>query len=225
MQIILTGGGDSEHFKQIDRQFKKLMPKKSNILLIPVATNRKNHRYCLRRIQETFSQLEFNKVDVCSDLEHMSWKHTELFHAIYIDGGNTFKLMSEIRNSKFKLILKKFINNGGIINADSAGAIVLGKNIKTASIGKIADKNSIKLTSFRGLDLINNHNIHCHFDHKNEKDQLITFSIKYGPTLALTERTAVYINNKKLTVIGKSKLYYYKNGKEVIIEPKNSINL
>jgi peptidase E len=225
MEIIITGGGDSEYFKQIDRHFKKLMPQRSNILLIPVATNRRNHRYCLRRIQDTFSQLEFNKIDVCSDLKTMKWNHVELFHSIYIDGGNTFKLMHEIRNSKFKDIIKKFIANGGIINADSAGAIVLGKNIKTASIGKIADKNSINLNNYRGLNLLFNYSIHCHYDYKNENDQLIKYSLKHGATLALTEKTACYIHNKKLHVIGRAPLYIYQDGKEKVLKPKESLTL
>jgi dipeptidase E len=225
MEIILTGGGDSDYFKQIDRHFKKLMPKKSNILLIPVATNRRNHQYCLRRIQQTFSQLEFNKISVCSDLKDLKWEHVELFHSIYIDGGNTFKLMHEIRNSKFKNIIYKFINSGGIINADSAGAIVLGKNIRTASIGKIADKNSIKLDNFRGLNLLNNYNIHCHFDYKNENDQLKNFSKKYGNTLALTEKTACYIKDNKLLVIGRAPIHLYKNGVEKTYNPKQILTL
>jgi len=225
MEFILTGGGDSMYFKKIDRHFRKLMPKKSNILLIPVATNRRNHRYCLKRIQDTFSQLEFNKIDVISDLQELSWRHTQLFHAIYIDGGNTFKLINEIRKSSFKKIIIKFLNNGGIINADSAGAIILGKNIRTASIGSIADKNSIKIKNFSGLNLLNNYNIHCHFDYNEEKELLILFSKKYGDTIALTESSSVYIKNNKVFVIGRSPIYLYKSGKEKIIRPSETIIL
>lgn len=225
MEIILTGGGDSKFFRQIDRQFKKILPKKSNILLIPVATNRKNYRYCLRRIQDTFEQLEFNKIDVSTDLTKLNWKLLELFHALYIDGGNTFKLISEVRNSKFKNLLNKFLENGGILNADSAGAIILGKNIKTASIGSIADKNTIQIKKYHGLNILNNYNVHCHYNFKEEKTQIKNFSLKSGDTIALTEKTAIYIKNNKITVLGLAPLYIYRNGIEKIIKPKETFIL
>lgn len=220
----MTGGGDSSYFKQIDRRFKKLLPQLSNIMLIPVATNRRNYSYCLKRIKETFDQLKFNKIDVCSDLKGLNYTNLELFHAIYIDGGNTFKLIDEIRKSNFKKLLVKFIQKDGIINADSAGAIVLGKNIKTALIGKIADKNSVNITRYQGLNLIYNYSIHCHFEPKEELQDLIELSYKES-ILALTEKTAIYLNNKNGEVIGLGSLYLFHQGKYKIIKPKGKFKL
>lgn len=224
MQIIITGGGDSKFFKQIDRRFKKLLPPLSNIMLIPVATNRRNHTYCLKRIKETFDQLKFNKVDVCSELKKLDYSKLELFHAIYIDGGNTFKLIEEIRKSNLKKHLQKFIDKKGIINADSAGGIILGKSIATANIGKIADKNTVNITRFQGLNLIHNYSVHCHFDPTEEMDELIKFS-KKSSVLALTEKTAIHLNNRNGEVIGLANLYIFKNGKYRIIKPKGKFKL
>lgn len=225
MQIILTGGGDSKYFKSIDRKFKKLMPALSNIMLIPVATNRRNHSYCLKRIKETFDQLKFNKISVCSELDKLKYDTLELHHALYIDGGNTFKLIQSIRNSNFKKLVTKFIAKNGIINADSAGAIVLGKNISTALIGKIADKNSVQINKYQGMNMLYNYSIHCHFDPKEEMQELLKFSKLKGATLALTEKTAIYLNGRKGEVIGLGHLYIFKNGKLKVIKPKERFNL
>lgn len=224
MQIIITGGGDSKYFKQIDRRFKKVLPPLSNIMLIPVATNRRNHSYCLKRIKETFDQLKFNKIDVCSDLKKLDYARLELFHAIYIDGGNTFKLIDEIRKSNFKNNLKKFVLKKGIINADSAGAIILGKNISSAKIGKIADKNTVNISRFQGLNLLYDYSVHCHFDPEDEMEDLIELSKKTA-VIALTEKTAIYLNNKSGEVIGLGSLYIFKNKKVKIIKPKGKFKL
>jgi peptidase E len=224
-QFILTGGGDSSCFKLIDLQFKKLLPPQANILLIPVASKRKNHAYCLRRIKYTFKHLKFNKVKLCDDLQTLSWDYLSLFHAIYIDGGNTFLLANYLHQSSLKKLFIKFLDQQGVINADSAGAIVLGKNILTAQIGENPDQMKMKLSHYRGLNLLNGWNVHCHFDPETEREEVLDYSKRFGKTLCLTESTAIFIKNNRGLVIGIGDLYLVSQTKIITIKPGQSFKL
>ncbi len=224
--FILTGGGDSKYFKEIDLYFKSLMPEKSNILLIPLASNRRNHAYCLKRIKTTFRQLKFNKIDVCSDLTKLDAHYLSLFHAIYIDGGNTYQLLQALKVANTKKLFTTFLAKGGIINADSAGAIVLGRNIKTAAIGEHADDKKIDLKSYLGLNFFYGLNIHCHYRPDFEQNEVLAFSSKYGPTLCLTERTSLSIIASKVQVIGQDSAYLFsKDGTIRQIKPNKKFNI
>lgn len=224
-QIIITGGGDSDYFKKIDRQFKKLLPAKSNIFLVPLASSRKNHAYCLHRIKETFSQLNFNHIKVCSNLKSLDYGLLTLFHAVYIDGGNTYKLTKLARESNFQKQLKKFLDEGGVVNGDSAGGILLGKYVDTAKIGDIADRNTVRLTDFSGLNLLKGWSVHCHFHPETEMGEVSDYVKERGKTLALTDKTAIYLNGKEGKVIGRGDLYIFKKKHVEIVRPGERFSL
>jgi len=57
--------------------------------------------------------------------------HFKTIETIYIGGGNTFKLLKELKESGFDKELLKFIKEGKPVYGGSAGALILGKNILT----------------------------------------------------------------------------------------------
>jgi dipeptidase E len=223
-KIILTGGGESKHFRQVDLIFKSWLPPRCNILLIPVATNRRNHAYSLKRIKQTFKVLNFNNVAVCNDLSTLTWEFLSLFHAVYIDGGNTFTLMSELKINKTKKLLAKFTDNGGIINGDSAGAIVLGKKVDSAYFGEIADRNIAKLKDYNGLNFLSQWYVHCHYD-ESENPEIKAY-VKTGKRLlALADDTAIAMEGDKVVVTGKGSLHLFSGQKYVEVKPGKKIQL
>ena len=50
------------------------------------------------------------------------------FNAIYVCGGDTQYLLSKIIEAQFRILLEKFLDNGGVYVGVSAGSIVLAKN-------------------------------------------------------------------------------------------------
>ncbi|MCR9205606.1 MAG: peptidase E, partial [Halobacteriovoraceae bacterium] len=126
MKLIMTGGGDSLHFEEIDQFFINLLDKDANLLFIPLAGDPDSWEDGLSRIKQTFSTIQFSKIEMCLDLSKLRWKKLKKFDAIYIDGGNTFDLMEEIHHTHFYELLHRFLHHGGVVNGDSAGAIILG---------------------------------------------------------------------------------------------------
>lgn len=225
MKLVLTGGGDSKHFREIDKFFVSKLGKTPSLFFIPLAGKKRSWKNALSRIQETFSTIHFDNIEACEDLNSLTWEKLKRFDAIYIDGGNTFQLMDMIRDTHFYELLHKFLNHGGVVNGDSAGAIVLGSHIETAHFGLHGDENKAGVISYQGLNLLGSWAIHCHYK-KREDKEIQKFVLEYGfPVIALHDSSSVYLSNRNLKVIGKKSVSVFtKKGKKVI-EVGESIRL
>ena len=74
------------------------------------------------------------------------------YDVMYMMGGNTFYLLDIIRKTGFEVDIKKFINEGKIYVGSSAGSEILGNSIDVA-LG--FDENSVNMTDFTGLKIVN----------------------------------------------------------------------
>jgi dipeptidase E len=218
MKLIMTGGGNSEHFTEIDNHFIGLLGPSPTLLYIPLAGEKSDWNYGLERIKTVFSTIEFDNIEMCIDLSVLNWSDLAGFSAIYFDGGNTFDLMAKIRNTRTYELLHRFLNHGGVINGDSAGSIVLGSHLATAHIGEAGDENESGVTSYQGLNLIGSWAIHCHYEDSDDT-QIKQFSTEYGfPIIALHESSGIYIQNNIVRVIGETKISIFKgNSKQNIM--------
>lgn len=221
----MTGGGDSEYFEQLDEYFINSLSSNPTLLFIPLAGAKENWNDGLIRIQDTFSTIKFENIEMCLDLSELDWDYLSSFDSIYIDGGNTFQLMDKIRNTHFYELLFRFLHHGGVINGDSAGAIILGSHLETAHFGDSGDENESDLISYQGLNLLGNWAIHCHYT-SEEDQEILDFENDFGfPVIALHEQSGISINGKVLEVFGRSKVVIFKDGKKNSILPGNKINL
>jgi dipeptidase E len=84
----------------------------------------------LERIVETFSTMNFENIEMCLNLEELNWDYLKKFDAIYIDGGNTFRLMDQVRKPHFYELIRKFIHFGGVINGDMRYLFVFHNDLK-----------------------------------------------------------------------------------------------
>lgn len=225
MKLILTGGGDSSHFKEVDEHFIKQLGKNPALLYIPLARTKRSWKSGHKRIIETFSTISFDNIEMCLDLGSLSWEYLKSFNAIYIDGGNTFQLMDFIRETHAFELLHRFLNNGGVINGDSAGAIILGSHIETAHFGLHGDENKAGIISYQGLNILGNLAIHCHYQRAEDKE-IKKFVKDYGfPVLALHEASAVSVNKRRLKVFGKRSVALFREGKVKMIKSGDTLLL
>ena len=103
---------------------------------------------------------------------------------IYLSGGNAFYFLQNIKKHGFDIHLKKYAQNGGTILGVSAGANILTPTIVTATIphDKI-DKNEVRLTDMKGLDLVD-FEFAPHFDNsENFIRELTDYSKQTGHTI------------------------------------------
>ena len=82
------------------------------------------------------------------------------YGAIYLSGGNTYVFMDSAKKRNIYPILKKHLENGGLLIRASAGSIMMTPTIDLAGIG--GDKNTPNLKDTTGFNFVN-FEFHPHF--------------------------------------------------------------
>lgn len=213
-QIIIAGGGNEKDSKSIDELFVDLVRKKGKILYIPIAWSSGQYGGCKKWFFNTFSALGFTNFEMWTSLNNKKYTDIKKFNAVYIGGGNTYKLLYLLKKSGFSNLLKKFISKGGIVYGGSAGAIVLGKSIEPAVFGSDPDRNLVKISDLSGLNVLNGYTINCHYQ-KAQDAQLLQFAKReHLSVLALPEQTGAYFRNNKVMIIGSKPAVLFKDGRK-----------
>ena len=205
--IFLSGGGNKEDSYLLDKEFAKYVKRK--LLYIPIAIGTLEHPYneCFKWIKDVFKQFNFDNIEMWTDIRNKTIKDLKQFDAIYISGGNTFKLLKEIKDSRFDKLLIEFYNKEGHIYGGSAGAIILGKSIITASKN---DKNEVKLKNLNGLNLCHGYSIWCHYNLKDDKEILVLQKReRLRKIAALSEDAGLIIENKEIKAIGDGHIFFF----------------
>ena len=140
-------------------------------------------------------------------------KNLDDYCAIFIGGGNTYKLLFELKLTGFYNKLKAFIDNGGIVFGGSAGAIVLGKDIKSCECD---DENEVGLVNTQGLNVLPDFSFVCHYTNREEEKneynkQYITKLSNEMRIIALPEEDTMYISENGIEVFGGKPYYIFDN--------------
>jgi peptidase E len=203
MAIYLTGGGDQETFIQLDKLFMEELPAGSTIGLFAQAAE--DQQDALERIEYHFNANNITSIELITNPNSDLSK----YQAIMIEGGNTFELISKIRDSHFFNSIKNFYKSGKPIYADSAGAIILGSDVHTAFLGDDSDEDEHALQDYRGLDILSPWCIHAHATAEDfEQVQDILYNIG-SPVLALSEETGIRLSENELQVFGSNDLWVF----------------
>lgn len=153
--------------------------------------------------RELMKEAGFNvrDIDIKGQNKNQLMKIFEDVDIIYVQGGNTFYLLSQMRKSGFDKIIKKLLRKGIVYVGVSAGSIVAGKSIETAGWGDNPDEKIDKFMSLKGLKLIKS-NIFVHYNPEdfemiNKKPKRIKKKLRI-----LTDEQALFIFGRKVTLVG-----------------------
>lgn len=150
---------------------------------------------CYEWFTKTYSEYGIYKIEMWTDLQGK--KLTNEYAGVFIGGGNTYKLLKTLKDTQFDKECIKFLNDGGVIYGGSAGAIIFGKTIGST---KHADKNIVNLKDSKGLNVLNNKDVWCHY--KEIDDEFID---SYDNELyILYEESGIIIDGKDIKELGKN---------------------
>lgn len=205
-RIFLGGGGDKEASKQIDNLFIDTIKQArlEGIIYVPVALTPKPYESCLEWFSSIFASSVF-KIEMWENLENKVLGSMEKKMAIYIGGGDALRLMNLIRDSGIDKQIVSFVEKGGIIYGGSAGAIVLGKDIRTAPEAKNSEK-------FQGLNLVGGYSIACHYKTDDSSELMKISKITGSKILAIEENAGIVFDGKKIRPVGPGKSFIIKEG-------------
>lgn len=213
-KIFISGGGSEEDSYPLDKEFiHGIAGDRKSILYIPIAMDADSIRYeaCYDWIINLLTALssEFIDITMWTNLNGKTEKDLDKFDAVYIGGGNTFKLLQHIYESNFFTILREFINRGGVVYGGSAGAIIMGKNIDTVS--EENDKNYIYS---EGLSVVGGYSIICHYQENLDEKIGRYIAIHNNPVIALSEKSGIKIVGDSVKVFGYDSITVFNLNKE-----------
>lgn len=158
MKIFMYSGGDVDLNESMDQELiNSMVSVRPRMTYVPATSKHANEDYEI--FIDYYSEYginDFQLLDLGKIVPKKEIEKALKSDVIYLGGGNTFQLMSSLRKSEFGQKLYDFVEMGGILAGESAGAIVMTGNISTASFPDFdRDDNDINLMDWRGLDLIN----------------------------------------------------------------------
>ena len=214
MNLYLCGGGSGKQITEALSKFSKKIDKTKPILYVPLAMEESKYNSCYDWFKEEIKNMDLTNFEMVKSSLEFSQKQLSNYSAIFIGGGNTYKLLNEIKqNSNYEKIID-YLHNGGTIFGGSAGAIIFGKDINCCLLD---DKNNINLKDTKGFNLLNNYSILCHLKNKNFKKnrKFLEKYSKENKVIYLPEEDVILIEDKKISIIGNKKYVIFKDGKYV----------
>ena len=208
MTLFLGGGGDVDVSVLMDRAFFKFLSAKDKILYISAAWDDGGYTHCF----EWFSALADKYVNMPKENIVMLSEETEIpdlaeFKAVYIGGGNTYKLLDYVCRTGLKDKLIAYLNGGGLVFGGSAGAIIFGATIETVPEEKENYPDN------QAVAYLPKYALRCHYEENleplyKELSGLITF-----PIITLPEDSGLIVDNDRITVVGRAIIFH--NGNKV----------
>lgn len=204
MKLFLGGGGGKEDSIELDKKFVASLDLSKPLLYIPIAINTEKHPYsgCLEWFLDVFSPLGVKNIVmwVEYDLKQKQEEDFEQFSGVYIGGGNTPKLLKELKEFGTFEILKKLAEKDMPIYGGSAGAIIFAKTIIPALS---ADENFVGLTDFSAFNLIKDYDMWCHYS-ESLNPMIKSYTDKYNlkKIIAMPENAGLYVTENNIEVIG-----------------------
>lgn len=228
MCLLLNGGGNTAQLKLTMNRLNQIMNHHKPILYVPLAMDETEHTYdsCYKWFQGQIVDVDVPSIEMPKSFEEFSSKNFDYYSAIFIGGGNTYKLLKGIKDYDIFNKIVDYLNNNGIVIGCSAGATIFGYDINCCLI---MDKNDVDLEDTKGFNVLKGKSIFAHYTnsktkeiHKKYTDYLIEYSGNHEEVIALPEEDTIFINNDSVEVIGYRPYYQFKNGK---IKQMKTINL
>ena len=214
MTLFLNGGGCGEQVKESYELFKKKVDTNKPLLYIPLAMEKEKYPSCLEWITGELAEFHFPKIDMITSAEELCAKNVDDYAALFIGGGNTYKLLDELKSCGAFQKIQVFLEQGGIVFGGSAGAILFGKSIDSC---RHADPNEVGLKETVGFNQVFGAYIGAHYPNDNpiktaEATANFTKVSFDAPVIALPEEDTLVIDKEGAKVVGSKPYYIFKNG-------------
>lgn len=217
MAVYLGGGGSAEDEQEL---WRRMLAGRSSLLYWPCALPDSMLAGAADWLAGALDRFGFaGSVKTWPSLS--AHKPTELdgFDLLFVGGGNTFKLLQEVRRSGFIEPVRDFVQRGGAYYGGSAGAILACDDISTA---QGLDPNDVGLTDLRSLGLVRNLAILPHYEPADEK----AARQRHNGTrlIGLPERTGLVVTTS-IEVVGDEPAWLFDGDQIIRCPPGTTLDL
>ena len=231
MKLLLNGGGSTKELIPVMNKLNEIMDHSKPILYIPLAMDEDEHTYdsCYDWFLQQVTNVEVPSVDMPKTFEEFASKNLNNYSAIFIGGGNTFKLLKGIKDNGIFNKIIEYLNNNGIVIGGSAGAIIFGYDINSCLA---MDDNDVNLIDTKGFNVLNGKSIFGHYTnedsieaHERFKNYLLNYSLSNEEVIALPEEDTIFIDDDNISIFGDKPYYEFRDGIENKIDIPRSKSL
>lgn len=125
------------------------------------------------------------------------------YGTIYLSGGNTYVFMDSARKRNIYPILKKHLENGGLLVGASAGSIMLTPSIDLAGFG---DENTPNLNDTTGFNFVG-FEFHPHYN-PTDTDYLLEYTKRKNIDLYMCkDGDGIFYSNGEIRIFGEVSKY------------------
>jgi len=199
MNIFLSGGGTPEKSAALDSVFFGSLQTHSSILYIPVALRgKRSFNECGCWFEKLISEYGDFEYDLLDDLSANIDELME-YQAVYIGGGNTYGLLSEMNDAQFGEFLLRFVKTGKPLYGGSAGAVILGEHISTV---RHMDDNEVGINSSNGMNLLGGYSVWPHYSPSLDGQIMRYVDETSNSIYAIPEGSGIHIQATNFDTIG-----------------------
>lgn len=214
MKVFLCGGGAGIQTIEANKRLNEVIDHSKPCLYVPLAMEHTMYADCFEWIKGELKNVDIPYIEMVNSADELAAKNMNDFGVIFIGGGNTFKLLHELKASGAFEKIKEYLNSEGVVFGGSAGAIIFGKDLEAC---KLDDANEVNLSDINGFDLLDGTSILCHYTNRTaEEDEKIRQYLlevsKHRRVVALPEEVTLFINGENLEVIGNRPYFLFENG-------------
>lgn len=203
MKLLLTSAGWLN--KKIADVFINelgVKPKDAKIFMVTGAQTAEEQHY-IDESKNEINEVGIEDIDVYKLNRNIEPGELNKYSAVYVCGGNTYFIYSQMQKHGLDKALIDFVKNGGLYFGVSAGSVIPGPSIEISGWGREGDYNKVGLKDLTGLKLVD-FSIFPHFkpelQHEVEEFQK---KIDYK-VVTLTDQEAILVkNNKKIFIKGR----------------------
>ena len=205
LALSSSRAGKEDYLESAALSIKEILgTRQLNIAFLPFALVSKKYDAYANDVSTALKELPY-KINVAD--HHNAKEVIEESDAIMVGGGNTFKLLHDIYESKILDLIKNKVGNGTPYIGWSAGANITGPTIGTTNDMPVIQPESFKVLGFFPFQ-INPH----YYNQKQEdfngetRDQRLFEFVTMNPALkviGLPEGTGLLLNDNILKLIGK----------------------
>lgn len=201
MKLLLTSAG-----MQVKDEILKILPKPPHQIklahIIDAAKPIKNISYMHKDKQKMLAAgFQVEDVSIAGKTESELREILKDKDLIYVQGGQPFYLLKQVKRSGFEKVVKEMLGKGVIYIGVSASTYLACPTIET-SFWKRKKRSTFGLTDFSALNLVS---FLTFVHYKPEYASLLKPQLKKAkyPVKILTDDQALYVEDGKVTLVGK----------------------
>ncbi|TSC83558.1 MAG: dipeptidase E [Microgenomates group bacterium Gr01-1014_16] len=198
MKLLLTSAGLATD--SIKKRFLEMVGKRAEditVALIPTAADPETDKWFIDKDKKVLEGMGVK-------IKEMDLKEGDIrlgdADAVWVEGGNTFYLLYWVRKSGFDKELLRFLDRGGTYVGVSAGSLLVGPSIETASWKGGDDPSIVELENYNGLGLVK-FTIFPHYEDKyaelvRRESRGLPYEVK-----TLTNEQAVAVDGERVEMV------------------------